>query len=63
MSGASLDVSKLDFAKGGGLVTVVTQDARTGEVLMIAHADREALEQTQRTGQMYFRSRSRGLWL
>ena len=57
-----LDLNGLDFAKGGGLVTVVTQDVRTGEVLMVAHADREALEQTMATGQMHYRSRSRGLW-
>jgi len=52
----------LDFDKGGGSVTVVTQDARTREVLMVAHADREALERTLATGEMHYRSRSRGLW-
>ena len=52
----------LDFEKGGGLVTVVTQDARTGAVLMVAHADREALARTLETGEMHYRSRSRGLW-
>lgn len=52
----------LDFTKGGGLVTVVTQDVRSGAVLMIAHADREALEATLRTGEMHYRSRTRGLW-
>ena len=57
-----IDLSSLDFAKGGGLVTVVTQDARTGAVLMIAHADREALERTVATGEMHYRSRARGLW-
>jgi phosphoribosyl-AMP cyclohydrolase / phosphoribosyl-ATP pyrophosphohydrolase len=58
-----MDLEGLDFAKGGGLVTVVTQDAGTGEVLMVAHADREALERTLRTGTMHYRSRTRGLWL
>lgn len=57
-----LDLSKLDFTKGNGLVTVVTQDAATGDVLMVAHADREALEKTLETGEMHYRSRSRGLW-
>ena len=57
-----LDLDTLDFGKGGGLVTVVTQDARTGDVLMVAHADREALERTLATGEMYYRSRTRGLW-
>jgi phosphoribosyl-AMP cyclohydrolase / phosphoribosyl-ATP pyrophosphohydrolase len=57
-----LDLDTLDFAKGGGLVTVVTQDATSGIVLMVAHADREALEQTIATGEMHYRSRTRGLW-
>jgi phosphoribosyl-ATP pyrophosphohydrolase/phosphoribosyl-AMP cyclohydrolase len=57
-----VDVSSLDFKKGNGLVTVVTQDARTAEVLMVAHADREAVAKTIETGQMHYHSRSRGLW-
>lgn len=52
----------LDFDKGGGLVTVVTQDAVTGAVLMVAHMDREAFEKTIATGEMHYRSRTRGLW-
>ena len=57
-----LDLDALDFAKGGGLVTVVAQDADTGALLMVAHADREALEHTLATGEMHYRSRTRGLW-
>jgi len=57
-----LDLAKLDFGKGSGLVTVVTQDVRTGDLLMVAHADREALEKTLQTGEMHYRSRTRGLW-
>jgi phosphoribosyl-ATP pyrophosphohydrolase/phosphoribosyl-AMP cyclohydrolase len=57
-----LDLDTLDFAKGGGLVTVIAQDHLTAEVLMVAHADREALERTLATGEMHYRSRSRGLW-
>jgi phosphoribosyl-AMP cyclohydrolase / phosphoribosyl-ATP pyrophosphohydrolase len=57
-----LDLTALNFDKGGGLVTVVAQDARTGTVLMVAHADREALERSIETGQMHYRSRTRGLW-
>ncbi len=52
----------LDFSKGDGLVTVIAQDARTGAVLMVAHADREALERTVATGEMHYCSRTRGLW-
>ena len=57
-----LDLDQLDFAKNGGLVSVVTQDAITGDVLMVAFADRDALEATQRTGEMHYHSRTRGLW-
>ena len=39
-----LDLDSLDFSKGNGLVTVIAQDAYTGAVLMVAHADREALQ-------------------
>ena len=57
-----LDLESLDFSKGNGLVTVVAQDAHSGAVLMVAHADREALERTIATGEMHYRSRTRGLW-
>ena len=57
-----LDLDALDFAKGGGTVTVIAQDAVTGAVLMVAAADREALERTIATGEMHYRSRTRGLW-
>ena len=58
----TLNIEALDFNKGDGLVTVVTQDASSGEVLMVAHADREAIERTVETGDMHYRSRTRGLW-
>src|SRR5918997_4508251 len=57
-----LDIDSLNFAKGNGLVTVITQDAESGAVLMVAHADREALARTLETGEMHYRSRTRGLW-
>lgn len=57
-----LDLTAVDFAKGGGVVTVVAQDAASGVVLMVAQADREALERTIETGEMHYRSRTRGLW-
>ncbi|HEX2092645.1 MAG TPA: bifunctional phosphoribosyl-AMP cyclohydrolase/phosphoribosyl-ATP diphosphatase HisIE [Longimicrobiaceae bacterium] len=46
-----------------GLVPVVAQEADTGEVLMVAYADREALLRTRETGRAHYWSRSRGaLW-
>lgn len=56
------DVDRLDFGGGEGVVPVVAQDATTGRVLMVAWADREALRRTLESGEMWYRSRSRGLW-
>jgi phosphoribosyl-ATP pyrophosphohydrolase/phosphoribosyl-AMP cyclohydrolase len=58
----SLDLDRLAFDKERGTVVVVAQDAATGRVLMVANADREALERTIETGEMHYRSRTRGLW-
>src|SRR2546425_13198032 len=47
-----------------GLVPVVAQSAVAGEVLMVAYADRAALERTRDTGEAHYHSRSRGgLWM
>ncbi len=46
-----------------GLVPAIAQDAKTGEVLMFAWMNREALEKTAETGQAVYWSRSRRkLW-
>jgi phosphoribosyl-AMP cyclohydrolase len=46
-----------------GLIPVVVTLARTGEVLMLAHMNEEALARTLKTGEAYYWSRSRGrLW-
>jgi len=46
-----------------GLVPVVAQSSLSGEVLMVAYADRAALERTRNTGLAHYHSRSRGvLW-
>lgn len=58
----TLDLDTLDFTKSSGLVTVIVQHATSGAVLMLANADREALQKTIDTGEMHFRSRTRGLW-
>lgn len=42
-----------------GLVPAIAQDARTGEMLMLAYANRTSLALTLDTGQMYFWSRTR----
>jgi len=54
----------LDFAKLGGLVPVVTQDAETNEVLMVAFMNEEAWKHTLKTGKATYYSRSRQcLWI
>jgi Phosphoribosyl-AMP cyclohydrolase len=46
-----------------GLVVAIAQDSASGEVLMVAFMDREALDATRETGLAHFHSRSRGrLW-
>jgi phosphoribosyl-AMP cyclohydrolase len=54
----------LRFDKGEGLLPVIAQDHRTGEVLMLAYMNREAWERTLETGTVHYWSRSRKqLWL
>jgi phosphoribosyl-AMP cyclohydrolase len=46
-----------------GLVTAVVTDVKTGDVLMVAHMNAQALSNTIRTGEAWFYSRSRQkLW-
>jgi len=46
-----------------GLLPAVAQDAGSGEVLMLAYVNREALARTRETGLAHYYSRSRGeLW-
>jgi phosphoribosyl-AMP cyclohydrolase len=57
-------LEKLDFKKGNGLIPVVVQDANTKETLMLAYANREAVEKTLTTGKGTYWSRSRNeLWV
>ena len=56
-----LDAVAFDAA---GLVPVVAQDADDGQVLMVAWANREALERSLSSGRVHFWSRSReALWM
>lgn len=42
-----------------GLIPVIVQDYKTGEVLMLSHMDEEAFENTIRTGKMTYYSRNK----
>ena len=58
-TGLTLD-PKFDAA---GLITAVVTDAATGEVLMVAHMNADALAATRASGEAVFWSRSRqALW-
>jgi phosphoribosyl-AMP cyclohydrolase len=54
---------KPDFAKCGGLVPCIAQEAETGDVLMMAFMNEEAWNETIKTREVHYFSRSRGtLW-
>lgn len=56
-------VGELKFDEHG-LIAAIMQDAETGEVLMVAYMNDEALMKTLETGKAHFWSRSRKkLWL
>ena len=58
--GAALTIN---LEKRGGLIPVVTQDARDGQVLMLAYANRDAVEETLNSRMATFWSTSRNeLW-
>jgi phosphoribosyl-AMP cyclohydrolase len=53
----------LAFSGTDGLITAVAQDATTGQVLMVAHMNQDAWDETLATGRAVYFSRSRGrLW-
>ena len=56
-------VSALDFEKGGGVVTAIAVDDASGDLLMVASMNEEALRRTLDTGEVHYWSRSRDkLW-
>ena len=53
-----------DFAKRGGLLPAIAQDAHTGQVLMVAYMNRAAWQHTLATGRATYWSTSRNsLWI
>ncbi len=65
--GSTADVEEgLGFAPkfdADGLVTAVVTDVKSGDVLMVAHMNAEALRKTVKSGEAWFYSRSRQkLW-
>ena len=57
-------LKKLDFKKGNGLIPVVVQENKSKDLLMLAYANKEAIEKTVETGYAHYWSRSRKkLWM
>jgi len=54
---------ELDFDRSGGVIPAIAQDAKTKDILMQAYINREAWEETLKTGRAVYFSRSRNrLW-
>lgn len=59
-----MNTIKIDWKKVNGLIPVITQDATTNEVLMLAYMNEEALQLTQQTNKAHYFSRTKNrLWL
>lgn len=59
----TVDVTNIDFGKGGGLVPAIVQNEDTRQVLMLGYMNAQSLKKTQETGLVTFYSRSRKtLW-
>ena len=55
---------KINFAKDGGLVAGIVQDAKTGEVLMLGFLNAQSYAKTLESGFVTFWSRTRNkLWM
>ncbi len=54
---------KIDFNKSGGMIPVIIQDYKTGEVLMLAYMNEEAYSLSMKTGLAHYWSRSKNrIW-
>jgi len=56
----NLNIEKLDFRKGNGLIPVVAQNRKSGKVLTLAYVNEEALRKTVETGYAHYFRRSHG---
>ena len=58
-----INLDKIDWDKGDGLVPVIVQNSDNGQILMLAYMDRAALAQTISSKKVTFFSRSKNrLW-
>ncbi|MDR1075834.1 MAG: bifunctional phosphoribosyl-AMP cyclohydrolase/phosphoribosyl-ATP diphosphatase HisIE [Xanthomonadaceae bacterium] len=62
-SAAGLQIDRLDWNKGGGLLPAIVQDAANLRVLMLGYMNRDALQATLQSGRVTFYSRGKQrLW-
>ncbi len=60
----TIETITIDFAKAGGMVAGIVQDAKTAEVLMLGFLNEESYRKTTETGFVTFWSRTRSkLWM
>ncbi|MGD0649277.1 MAG: phosphoribosyl-AMP cyclohydrolase [Acidobacteriaceae bacterium] len=58
------EMISIDFAKAGGMVAGIVQDAKSNEVLMLGFLNEESYHRTIETGFVTFWSRTRSkLWM
>jgi phosphoribosyl-ATP pyrophosphohydrolase/phosphoribosyl-AMP cyclohydrolase len=63
MNDRKIDLQKLDWNKGDGLIPVIIQDSVTLQVLMLGYMNKDACMQTCDTGKVTFYSRTKQrLW-
>jgi phosphoribosyl-AMP cyclohydrolase len=56
-------LESVDFSKAGGLVTAIAVDDASGDILMVAQMNEEALRRTLDSGEVHYWSRSKArLW-
>jgi len=54
---------KIDFEKSNGIIPVIIQDFKSGDVLMLAYMNKNAFELTQSSGYAHYWSRSKNrIW-
>lgn len=57
-------LGEIDFAKRNGIIPVIVQDRQSKDVLMLGYANKEALDNTVKSGNAWFWSTSRNkLWM
>jgi phosphoribosyl-AMP cyclohydrolase len=64
MTNSAEETISIDFAKAGGMVAGIVQDAKSNEVLMLGFLNEESYRRTIETGFVTFWSRTRSkLWM